>query len=221
MAEHYGVVPKKFSKEWWPYFWMYYKWHTIAIVFVVLSVLITAVQCATREKFDINITYAGTGTLQDETLEKFAQMIEPIIDDVDGNGEKNVFVHQMNFANQPQTAEWDNTLRSKLDMELNNETSFIFIYDKTMADERMNQSHADEIYLPVSEWAGGVPDEMCIKTADGVARAVCLKNSRMLAELGIVKADELYIAVKQNYSKDEKSGPAQKCSIEAAKKIIE
>ena len=34
MAEKYGTVPKKFTSAWWEYFWDYYKWHTIATVFV-------------------------------------------------------------------------------------------------------------------------------------------------------------------------------------------
>ena len=44
MAEKYGVVPKRFTREWWDYFWMYYKWHTIAIAFVIIAVTVTIVQ---------------------------------------------------------------------------------------------------------------------------------------------------------------------------------
>lgn len=219
MAEHYGEVPKRFSKAWWPYFWMYYKWHTIATVFVIVSVLATVVQCVTSEKYDIHMVYAGVISIKEDKLAKLADNTEPFIDDVDGNGEKNILIQQMNFSGTP--SEWDSTLWTKLDMELNDEISYIFIYDEKIAQERFNQKHAAEVYLPVSEWAGDVPDELCLKTEDGVARAVCLKDSRMLDDAGIVRTDEMYIAVKQNYKKSSESKAAQKCSIEAAKKIIE
>ena len=44
MAEKYGTIPKRFTPEWWEYFWMYYKVHTIAITLVILAVAITVYQ---------------------------------------------------------------------------------------------------------------------------------------------------------------------------------
>ena len=66
MAEVYGVKPKKFTKEWWPYYWMYYKWHTIIIGFFSITTIISAVQCAMKEHYDLNVVYAGSGYYESE-----------------------------------------------------------------------------------------------------------------------------------------------------------
>ena len=59
MAEVYGEKPKKFTKKWWPYFWMYYKWHTISIVAIAVVIISTVMQCVTAEKYDLILTYLG------------------------------------------------------------------------------------------------------------------------------------------------------------------
>ena len=55
MAEKYGVKPKIFTKEWWPYFWKYYKWHTIAILFVGGLAITWIVQCSRNVEPDLGI----------------------------------------------------------------------------------------------------------------------------------------------------------------------
>ena len=82
MAERYGVPPKRFTKEWWPHYWMYYKWHTIAGAFAAIMIVTTAVQCATREKFDMNVTYTGSVYFPDESIDMLETEMEKYIDDI-------------------------------------------------------------------------------------------------------------------------------------------
>ena len=66
MAEKYGVKPKIFTKEWWPYFWMYYKWHTIAILFVGVLAITWIVQCSRNVEPDLGIVCCGSMLYESE-----------------------------------------------------------------------------------------------------------------------------------------------------------
>ena len=75
MAEKYGEVPPKFTKKWWEYFWDYYKWHVIITVVAVLIASVTIVQCATRQKYDMNVVYAGHMNYSEEEINKLKEII--------------------------------------------------------------------------------------------------------------------------------------------------
>ena len=73
MAERYGTVPKKFTAEWWDYFWTYYKWYVITILFVVIAIGSTIYGKITEEKFDLTVTYAGNNMYSEEVCDKIKQ----------------------------------------------------------------------------------------------------------------------------------------------------
>lgn len=70
MAEFYGEKPKRFSREWWPYFWLYYKWHTIGIAVALLIITTTVVDIINRERYDLEIVYLGSQHIAEESLDK-------------------------------------------------------------------------------------------------------------------------------------------------------
>lgn len=41
-------------------FWYHYKWHTVVALFLIAVIIICSVQCGTKEKYDIYISYAGS-----------------------------------------------------------------------------------------------------------------------------------------------------------------
>ena len=74
-------------------FWYHYKWHTIALVLILIVVTVSTLQMCQREEYDIHIMYAG-----DEGISKLAPPDEPeytklvtaikqVCADYDGNGE--------------------------------------------------------------------------------------------------------------------------------------
>lgn len=152
MAEVYGVKPKMFTKEWWPYYWMYYKWHTIGIVFVAASIAITAVQCAMRPKYDLVITYGGTANIPQDTLDEISGELSEYVEDIDGNEQKNVFVQQLNFYNDIANAQIDSGLQQKHDAELTSNNTFLYIYDVDELAIIAGREHSSETYLDVHEW---------------------------------------------------------------------
>jgi hypothetical protein len=215
MAEVYGVKPKRFTKEWWPYFWMYYKWHTIGIVFVVAAVAFTVAQCATKPRYDLTMTYAGHLTFSSEESDEIAADMASYIDDVDGNGESSVEFQTYTFMDQAGSEEYDAAMQAKLDVELYDERSFIFIADKQTLDAMLNNGYYNEVYAQVGQWANEMPSEdRLYMKEDGNAYAVSLKDSAYLNSKGY-KTEDMYIVLKNQYQ----SGKLEPEAFEESKKI--
>ena len=194
MAEKYGVVPPKFTKEWWPYFWEYYKVHTIVAAFIIIAVVTTAVQCAGREKYDLNVTYGGKLSFDTELTPKLEEEFEKYIDDVDGNGEKNVFFQAMTISGLQGYEQYDYALETKLQLEFQMENSFIFLLDKTQMDTLMKMDSAGETFTPVSEWAD-------------------ISDSKIFADCGF-SCEGTYALIKLNLK------PEEKAAYESSKKLL-
>ena len=82
-------------------FWYHYKWHSIVALFLVITLVICALQLCGRSKYDAHILYAGSRnigrTAADGDVAEIATVIsslKKITDDFDDNGEISV-----NFTN--------------------------------------------------------------------------------------------------------------------------
>lgn len=216
MAEVYGVKPKKFTKEWWPYFWMYYKWHTIGIVGVILAVVLTVYQCTHRPKYDLTMTYTGHHSFTDEQTKKIAEDLAANISDVNGDGVNNIHFKAYTFIDDVSSAEYDSAVKSKLDIELSTgERSFIFILDQSTLGYMLNNDYYSQTYVPVTDWAQELPPEEDLFMVSGVPYAVCLKDSAYLNE-NSYKGGEMYVILKRQVKKDNTEAQA----FEEAKKVL-
>lgn len=217
MAEVYGVKPKRFTKEWWPYFWMYYKAQTIGIAIALLMIVVTVYQCATKEKYDVNVNYLGSAMFDMDMVAGLENALEPFIEDVDGNGKNRVFFQQLNLGGD---AEVNYAMQMKHDLELSNETSYLYIYDEEEAKLMLERENSDDLYLEVSEWATqDIPEERLLRSESGKALAVLIDGSEFLAGAG-VKTHGMYMAVKRNYSDDEINKSAQRSAVAMADAIL-
>ena len=214
MAEKYGTVPKKFTSAWWEYFWDYYKWHTIATVFVAGCIGITAYQCATREVYDTSVTYGGKLVFDTESTTRLELAFEENTSDADKNGEVNVFFMPCSINNEDQAnAEYNMAVMTKLDLSLQDETSYLFIYDKAQLDAQIARETFTEAFVPVDEWVKN-PDAQNIINWENSDFAYCLKDSKILNDAG-VKCDDMYAVLKGCYS----DKPEALASFESAKEL--
>ena len=87
----------KFTKgrfaKWFENFWYHYKWHTIAIFFIIIVVTICTVQMCSKEEYDIHIIYAGSYDVRGQDTENDISAYETIqkslneaVRDFDDNG---------------------------------------------------------------------------------------------------------------------------------------
>lgn len=214
MAEKYGVVPKRFTKAWWAYFWEYYKIHTIVTACVIAAVAYTAVECAGQEEYDLNVTYGGNLSFDYELTPGLEEEFEKYIDDVDGNGEKNVFFQAMTISGAEGFEEYDYTLQMKLQLEFQMENSYIFLLDEAQMNTLMSVDYADETFVPASEWAADVTDEeRLVRAENGVAYAVDISDSKIFADCGIM-CEGTYALLKTNVK------PEEQGAYESSKKLL-
>lgn len=204
MAEVYGEKPKKFTREWWPYFWMYYKWHTIATVFVVMAVVSFVVQKTNEVKYDLIVTYMGQGAFADtESEQRLTAELEPFLEDATGEGEVHLLLGQIMLFGNPANIAEDINLKTKHDLEFVDAYSYLYIYDTTEFDSIANVNDVSELYLPVNEWLDGDNSAMRLGRGD-VAYGISLSNSQLLKKAGINGTGK-YLFIKNDAGISEKA----------------
>lgn len=118
-----------FQKKWENY-WYYYKWHTIAAVFVLAVVAITVHQCATRVDPDMSVALVTKSVeVPQQTCDQLAGVLEKYTADVNHDGRKVVEVENYDLAStDPQVQEAQS---AKLMADLSAGTNVIFITDSS------------------------------------------------------------------------------------------
>lgn len=197
MAEVYGEKPKKFTREWWQYFWMYYKWYVIVIAVICVFTGVSIKQCATSEKYDAVVVYSGARPISEEDADKIEDIMSGYVDDIDKNGKNKVFLEQLNVSEANVDMQYDAAMKIKLLVEMQSGDVFLYIMDKAQMSEILDNPEVNDAFIPVEEWADIEIEADCLYETDGVNRAVSLKNSSLLTEAG-VKCDDLYIFIMEN-----------------------
>ncbi|MCD8390743.1 MAG: hypothetical protein LUD03_02750 [Firmicutes bacterium] len=197
MAEKYGTIPKRFTKEWFDYVWTYYKWHIMGPIFVIIFVIVTAYQCTHKAQYDINITYAGGKIFSDAQVEMIESEAANYADDVNGDGKVLVNFQQINFSNTAGSEETDYNLQMKLDLQLQTKSSYLYIWDKDETDLMLARDAIDRVYVPVEDWAQSDVSDRLYSVDGGTAYAVYIGESESVKALGI-NTDDLYLVLMQN-----------------------
>lgn len=202
MAEKYGTIPKKFTKEWFDYVWTYYKWHIIGTLLVILCTSYTLYECTHKTQYDTDVIYAGYKMFTDARAKEISSNLSAYADDINGDGQVLVSFRQINFSGDAGMEEMDYNMQMKLDLQLQTNAAYAYIFDDRETELMLSREEEDLIYLPVSEWAENMPSDDMLYTKNGVAYGVSLKDNEKIKALGI-NSDNLYMIVKQNYSDKE------------------
>lgn len=153
MAEKYGTIPPKFTKAWWEYFWMYYKWHTIITALIIIVIGTTVYQKVTAPKYDITLMYAGADMYSEEAAMKIEDTLSPLCADVDENGEKALLFEQLNINLADQSdGEYMMAMLTKLQLSLAEDDVYLYIMDKDIARYNMGDDTENAIFAPLSDW---------------------------------------------------------------------
>ncbi len=180
--EVYGIKPKRFTKEWWGYFWDYYKWHTIGGGFVAFLVITSCVQCITQTKYDLQVDYISEYGILSEHEDALRALAEEKIEDVTGNGKNEVSILSLNMsqANDPQMMQ---AMQTKFVIEMGYSEGYAFILTKQYADLMTEQG----VLEPTSAWAGEYANDGCV---------ISLSGCTALSEIGIDASEQdLYIGI--------------------------
>lgn len=226
--ERYGEIPKKFTKEWWPYFWDYYKWHTLGTLFVLFIIAVTCTQCAMRPKYDVTVTYAGHMTILDPTIDKISSELATHIDDIDGNGKTLVNFKTFSIGKDGTTqagTEYNSAMLTKTALEFQTGDTYVFLLTRQELDRLLNRSTQEQLFVPVSEWAECDMSNFTTAKKDGIDYAVNITDSRFFSQkLGLNMGDSLFIAVRHMRSRDtdnEKQKAMYKEGVKLANYILQ
>lgn len=216
MAEKYGTVPPRFTKDWWEYFWDYYKWRVIITVVVLIIVAVTIVQCATQPKYDMNMIYSGHMNYSEGEINKVQDILAEYITDVDGDDKQSILFQQLVFADNAGAEQYDYAMQTKLDMSFMDNCTFVYLFDKTEADKQVQKEKISDLFEVADDWAG---DKDAIKGTDGRAYAISLNDSEILKSNDIY-CEDLYVMIRKNYKTDEENIQAHQDSINLAKVLV-
>lgn len=221
MAEVYGEKPKIFTKEWWPYYWMYYKWHTVAVLFVAMLVIMSLVQCINKETYDLKITTLGQFYYKDGVWDVVEKELEKDIKDADKDGEKHVDILSLTvFPDNKEYAQQDLAEYLKHDGGFSNNLMYLYIYDKRELETRMESGFIEEGFIKTESWLKEkVADDKLVYDKAGNAYAVSLKDSTILKKAGI-DGENLYVLVRTDQYIRNKNKTAHNNAVIAANKLI-
>lgn len=220
MAEKYGEIPPRFTKQWWDYVWYYYKWHIIITVLAVIIAAVTIVQCATRTRYDMTVVYAGHKNYSETEINRIQEILSEYISDIDGNGEKNVMFMPLMFVDNAGSEEYDYAMQTKLDVSFTDDYTFIYLMDKQEAELYLHRENVDSTFVPVGDYISDVTlDWSDLLTADNdTAYGVNVSGNSLFTENDIY-CDDLYAFVAVTSKTDEKNKLSQEEAFNIVKEL--
>lgn len=222
MAEKYGTIPKKFTKAWWEYFWMYYKWHTIIIAFVIIAVGSTIYQNITATKYDVTLMYAGKNMYNEQAVLKIEETLSPLCIDADENGESALLFSQLNIDLENQSdSEYLMAMVTKLQLSLAEDDVYLYIMDKPTAQYCMGDDTENAIFAPLADWVTADLAEKEIYSINGIDYGIKLDDYEFFAENDIDFKDQ-YLFLRYYPRKDQikRQLAGYEVSIDLANKIL-
>ncbi|MBR4724106.1 MAG: hypothetical protein IK072_05180 [Clostridia bacterium] len=208
--EVYGTKPKLFTKEWWEYFWDYYKWHTILGVLLMIVLIASITECASRINYDLQIDYISEHKISDSSVAALTGLIEKNIDDINENGKNQAYVTVLDMG-ENLDPQYTQAMFTKYSVESGYTESFVFLVSKEYADRLSNE----DVFEKAENWTSAPSyNGYCIS----------LENCDVLKEIGI-DTDDLYVGViklreREKKSEREKKLPYQKNGIKFAKFLV-
>ena len=221
MAEKYGTVPKRFTKAWWEWYWMYYKWLTLGILFALMIITVSVVSSLTAEKYDITLTYAGETYHTDLQKEKVEEILSPLCTDLDGNGESSLFFSSLYLDPESNDVQQVQASATKLTMAIGEEETYLFLLTREIADAYKEESAEYIPFAPLEDWAKGNISGLDTYDAHGNSYGIAISDLDIFKEMGI-PTDDVYMFMRYYPRKDQikKQLEGYKESIELANKIL-
>lgn len=109
------------------HFWYYDKVKLFVVIAVIAVVAYTIYQWVTAEKYDLEVAYYGEREFTEEQIESFKQYLSENIEDINGDGEKNVQFIAVTYSQQQTPDEYGVAVNQKFVLELSAGTAFAYI----------------------------------------------------------------------------------------------
>lgn len=167
----------------WENYWYYYKIHTITGIFILIVLLITLKDCASRVDPDFSALYVGDKYFNSEALEA---EIEEFVGDLNGDGENSLFFEQILIPENPQS-EMDLQMHQKLLLTFVSRDARLYIIEDQFLERYGDSFESLEGILPPEKLEGG-------KEFDGKVIGIPASNCEFLKKHGLSDSD-LYVGI--------------------------
>ncbi len=115
-----GEAPKQSFSKWLDNYWYHYKWHTIAVVFVIIVAIVCTVQLLNRSEYDAVIAYAGSKDISKKAengdvaeIVTLQSSLKDVVTDVDENGEVSISLESFFWLSAEEIAALEAELAEK------------------------------------------------------------------------------------------------------------
>lgn len=190
--EKYGEIPKKFTSKWFEYVWDYYKIHITVAVLLIAAGIYTWYAISHRTVYDLTVCFAGDNVISAEANENFCRALEEIIEDVNGDGQKNVRIIETSVSENTVDYEYAQALETKFYLELQTGDTYLYIISEERADRLSADTSAEGLFEKTENWCGKTADKDFFINVGG---------SELLTSSGVLYGD-LYAGVR-NFRADE------------------
>lgn len=217
MSEKYGEIPRPFTREWWSYIWLYYKWRIILVLALIFLISIIVFENTTASKYDLTLTYAVESHLKEELRLKAEEKIQPLCEDINKDGEKLLSFISMDFSKQAlKDVQYAAAINMKLQHTVSEDDAYIYIFSKSIVDMYENENTHISVFTPLEKWVdSSVDEELKYKNV-----AISLENNKLFSELGMDMKDA-YLAIRFEPDDDEtKRIKEYKAAINLANAIL-
>lgn len=195
---------------------MYHKGITIGVAMALVLLTITIIDYITQEKYDITFVHAGSLAYPDTYVEKAEKLLSPLCEDVDGNGQKNLYFSRLTIDKNSTDAEFLQANILKLDMAIGEDNSYLFVLEKSIAEGYIGEGKDTCCFVPIEDWA--TEDISGLKTYDahGESYGIAVSDLELFKELGLDQ-ENYYLFVR--YYPRESRVKEQKKGYEASLKL--
>ena len=118
-TESVRTEKQSFSK-WLDNFWYHYKWHTVAVIFVLIVAIVCTVQLVNRSDYDAVIAYAGSKDVSKKAengdvaeIVTMQSSLKDVVYDVDENGEISISLETLFWLSSQEIAAIEAELAEK------------------------------------------------------------------------------------------------------------
>lgn len=109
------------------HFWYYNKLKVNVIITLIAVVSYTIFQLVTAEKYDLEVAYYGERGFTEEQIESFKQYLSENIEDINGDGKKNVQFTVVTYSQKQAPNEYGMAINQKFLIELSEGTAYAYI----------------------------------------------------------------------------------------------
>ncbi len=134
------------KKTWKNYYWFYYKWHMLAALVLVLTIVICTAQCVMKVDPDYYVLFYARNYYTDEALQEVTDELQKYSEDLNGDGKVKVMAVNCTFSDND--TQRINTVRQQALLQMTTDNTCFWVMDKSGVELYYNNDDIDIFAKP-------------------------------------------------------------------------